>query len=128
MIALDTQKFMEDGYLILRGLVPPDMLGPLQDTSEELVRRKWPESMPQGAFANWIHGFGNNLIDEQTANMVEFFMHENTLGVAHREPAKLLNSLRSMIEGPAKSQASGRIVGSNDFDDVAISRREYTIL
>jgi hypothetical protein len=24
--------------------------------------------MPQGAFANWIHGFGNNIIDEQTAN------------------------------------------------------------
>lgn len=68
MIALDSRKFMEDSYLILRGLVPPDMLGPLQDTSEELVRRKWPEGMPQGAFANWIHGFGNNIIDEQTAN------------------------------------------------------------
>lgn len=83
MIKVDFDQFMEDGYLIVRDVVPPDMLQPLRDSAEEAIRRQWPDGVPHGCFQPWIRGFGD-VIDEDTANLVQMMTHENVIGVAEQ--------------------------------------------
>jgi hypothetical protein len=56
MIKVDPQEFMEQGYIIVRQLVPPDLLKPLQDSSETVMHRRWPEGIPPETFQPMIHG------------------------------------------------------------------------
>jgi hypothetical protein len=44
---IDRQQFMEEGYLILRNVVPPGLLDPLRAAVEHMVegrRQPWPSS------------------------------------------------------------------------------------
>jgi ectoine hydroxylase-related dioxygenase (phytanoyl-CoA dioxygenase family) len=86
----DRQKLLDDGYLILPEVISPDQLNPLRASFETLVDRQraiWAEqSTPsvwetgaQPRLVNFEH-----LIDEKTADTVEAWVHENTLGAARQ--------------------------------------------
>ena len=45
---VDLQNFKEKGYLILRQVIPPEMLQGLRHSCEELVCREWPDSPSPG--------------------------------------------------------------------------------
>lgn len=88
---VDYQQFLKDGYLILREVVPPAMLDQLRASYETLVDRKrkfWsdergPEDPPGGVWQTarqprLVHF--QELIDANTADTVEFCLHENTMG------------------------------------------------
>lgn len=92
---LDRDRFLEDGYLILRNVIPPDTLDALRTSYETLVERQraiWardrqPQDPPGGAWETaaqprlLLHQTPE-LIDEQTAKAVEFWLHDHTLGVS----------------------------------------------
>ena len=91
---VDRQKFMEDGFLILRNVVPPGQLDGLRMSIEELVTRQraiWaeeagPDDPPGG---RWETGKAprvsfDQVVDKTTADTVAFCLHENTLGVAQQ--------------------------------------------
>lgn len=88
---VDFDRFLDDGYLILREVVPPEMLNQLRASYETLVDRKreiWrkergPDDPPGGIWESaaqprLVHF--QDLIDEDTADTIEFCLHENTLG------------------------------------------------
>ena len=91
----DRDCFMEDGYLILKNVVPPDELDRLRSVYETLVTRQraiWArtggtteapggvwDTSPQPRLA--LHT-EPELIDEQTIDAIEFWLHDNTLGVS----------------------------------------------
>ncbi|MDE2845768.1 MAG: phytanoyl-CoA dioxygenase family protein [Gemmatimonadota bacterium] len=90
----DPRKLFEDGFIVLRGVVPPDWLGPLRDSFERMVDRQreiWtrerkPDDPPGGA---WETGHQprlqfETLVDGDTANTMAFCLHENTMGVSRR--------------------------------------------
>ena len=83
MINVDTKKFMEDGYLILRQVIPADMLDHLRQSAETVVKRRWPDGRTGRGFQGFIHG-PEQFIDEETADIFEFLLHENTLGVSRQ--------------------------------------------
>ena len=88
---IDPEQFLDDGFVILKNVIPPDRLDELRASFETLVDRQqaiWardPEDpdnhaykvkQPRLAFQTGI--------DEATANTVEFCLHENTLGVSRQ--------------------------------------------
>ncbi len=87
----DRQLFLEDGYAILRNVIPPERLNELRASFEVLVDRQqaiWKRDLedpsnhaykvkqPRLAFQTGV--------DEATANTVEFCLHKNTLGVSRQ--------------------------------------------
>ncbi len=87
----DRQLFLEDGYAILRNVIPPERLDKLRASFEVLVDRQqtiWardPEDpsnhaykvkQPRLAFQTGV--------DAATANTVELCLHANTLGVSRQ--------------------------------------------
>ncbi len=97
---INRQQFLEQGYLILRNVIPPDKLDELRTSYEILVERQkaiWardrqPGDPPGGVWETApqprlrLHDTPE-LIDEETASAIEFWLHENTLGVS----SQLLN-------------------------------------
>ena len=94
MMTVDPQQFLDDGYIILRGVIPDNLLEPLRISFEKMVERQkaiWvkerePEDPPGG---QWELGrqprlIFDRLVDEETANTVEFCLHENTMGVSRQ--------------------------------------------
>jgi hypothetical protein len=92
---LNRDQFLAEGYLILRGVVPPDRLESLRAESEEMVelqRAIWAaergvDDPPGGAWETSAQprlqlSRTPELVDEQTAGFAEFWLHENTLGVS----------------------------------------------
>ena len=90
----DPRKLFEDGFIVLRGVVPPDWLGPLRDSFERMVDRQrdiWarerkPGDPPGGA---WETGHQprlqfETLVDGETADTMAFCLHEHTMGVSRR--------------------------------------------
>ena len=88
-------QFMQEGYLILRNVIPPDKLDAIRDSHEILVERQkaiWarerqPDDPPGGVWETHQQprlSHVEALIDQATANAVELWLHENTLGVAHQ--------------------------------------------
>ena len=90
---LDRAQFLREGYLILRNVVPPDQLEVLRTTSEVLVERQkliWARQRQEGDPPGGQWETSNqprllvqrqtDLIDAQTRDFVEFWLHENTLG------------------------------------------------
>ncbi len=93
-------QLIEDGYIILREVVPPDLLADLRASAEKMVQRQraiWarergPADPPGGVWETAaqprlvINGFagtdGVELVNEETAPVVEFWLHENVLGVS----------------------------------------------
>ncbi|MBM3262145.1 MAG: phytanoyl-CoA dioxygenase family protein [candidate division Zixibacteria bacterium] len=87
---LDKDRFMEEGYLVLRNVIPPDRLASLRAAYETLVDRQraiWAQSpsgnvweiSPQPRLALDLTP---ELIDDKTANTVECWLDDNTLGVS----------------------------------------------
>ena len=92
---VNRDEFIENGYVILRQVVPPEQLEALRRSSELLVERQkviWareagPDDPPGG---HWETAGQPRLIvgqmgaehDEQTANTIEIWLHENTQGVS----------------------------------------------
>ena len=86
---VDRQQLFDDGYIILREVIPPDQLDHLRTSFEHLVERQkalWAsENNPA-----WQTGAQPRLsryetiIDEETAAAVEIWLHENTLGVSRQ--------------------------------------------
>lgn len=91
---IDKQQFMTDGYLIIRDCIPPQQLEPLRQCFATLVERQcavWKserqaddppgglwETAPQPRL--WF----DTVVDEATADAVEFCLHPNTLGVSRQ--------------------------------------------
>ena len=84
---VNPQQLRDDGYIILREVIPPDQLDDVRASFEVLVERQKEIWAQEGNRSVWETGaqprLGHfeNLIDEETANTVETWMHENTLGV-----------------------------------------------
>uniref|UniRef100_UPI000B7D49FD phytanoyl-CoA dioxygenase family protein n=1 Tax=Candidatus Entotheonella palauensis TaxID=93172 RepID=UPI000B7D49FD len=87
--------FLENGYLVLREVIPPAQLDELRTSFETLVKRQkviWSrerkaEDPPGGVWETHAQprlvSF-DALIDEVTARAVEVWLHENTLGVSRQ--------------------------------------------
>ena len=89
---IDQGKYLEDGYVILRQAVPPKRLEGLRLLAELMVDRtkalsaaaRTPEQPTGGAW------YANpqprvevpEVVDDQTAGLVDFCLGENTLGIA----------------------------------------------
>ncbi len=91
---VDRQQLMDEGYNILHNVVPPDQLQPLRNSIEHMVNRKkelseqrrTPDQPPGG---EWAASGQPRLAfaadcDRESANAIEFLLHENTLGVAQQ--------------------------------------------
>ena len=91
---VDQQQFLDNGYLIIRQCIPPDRLDELRSSFETLVdrqreiwaRERGPDDPPGGV---WETGAQprvsfDEVVDAETANAVEFCLHENTLGVSRQ--------------------------------------------
>lgn len=89
---IDPQQLMDDGFIIIRECIPSNRLDQLRNSFEKIVDRQreiWanernPDDPPGGV---WETGGQprvsfSPLIDEETADTVEFCLHENTLGVS----------------------------------------------
>ena len=92
---VNRQQFLEQGYLVLREIIPTDRLQQLRADFEVLVGRQrkiWAqergpddppggdwETRPQPRLVSY-----NRLIDEATASTVEVWLQENTLGVSRQ--------------------------------------------
>ena len=90
-------QFLEDGFVILRGVIPPQELDGLRRAYEELVERQkviWarergPDDPPGGVWETHAQPRLNLMmlageIDAQTVSAVEIWLHENTQGVSSR--------------------------------------------
>ena len=90
-------QFLEEGYVILRGVIPPQQLADLRRAYELLVERQkeiWarergPDDPPGGVWETNAQprlnlGALANQIDAQTIGAVEIWLHENTQGVSSR--------------------------------------------
>ena len=92
---VNRQQFLEQGYLVLREVIPPNRLQQLRADFETLVERQktiWAqergpddppggdwETRPQPRLVSY-----SRLIDEATASTVEVWLQENTLGVSRQ--------------------------------------------
>ncbi len=90
---LNRDQFLEEGYAILRQVVPPDRLNAMRGVAETMVERQrkiWARDDPgAGHYENSPQprltiGTNPQIIDEKTAEFVEFWCHENTRGVSAR--------------------------------------------
>lgn len=94
---IDRARFLEEGYLIVRNVIPPDELDGLRRSYEILVEQQkaiWardrkPDDPPGGEWEISDQPRLElqlsplaDLIDEQTANTVEIWLHENMQGVS----------------------------------------------
>jgi len=92
---IDRDQFLEDGYVILREVIPPDQLEGLRKAYELLVERQkviWarergPDDPPGGQWETnaqprlMLGGMADE-IDTHTAAAVEVWLHENVQGVS----------------------------------------------
>ncbi len=90
-------QFLEDGYVILRGVIPPQQLDGLRRAHEVLVERQkeiWarergPDDPPGGVWETHAQPRLNlgglaDQIDALTIGAVEIWLHENMQGVSSR--------------------------------------------
>ena len=91
-IRVDPQQIMDDGYIVVRNVIPPSLLTELRNSFEILVEKQktiWEQERQRDNLPGSVWETAaqprlvfNNLVDEATANTVEFCLHENTLGVS----------------------------------------------
>ena len=74
--SLERQKeqLMREGYVIVRDMIPPDELERLRKSVDTIIDRAPPSSRVQ--VTEWV--------DKQTANAVEFYFDDRTLGFTRR--------------------------------------------
>ena len=92
---VNRDQFLEDGYFIQRNAIPPDQLADLRAAYEIMVEHQkiiWardrdPDGPPGGVWEMGaqprlaLHNMGDQL-DAQTAQTIEIWLHENTLGTS----------------------------------------------
>ena len=94
---INREQFLEDGYVILRQVIPPQRLAELRQAYELLVERQkaiWarqrgPHDPPGGVWETNAQPRLNlatlaDQIDAQAASAVEIWLHENMQGVSSR--------------------------------------------
>ena len=69
MICVDIDRFKRDGYLILRQVVPEELLDSLRESAEIVLERRWPDGIGPETFQPMIHGL-QRYIDADTAGLV----------------------------------------------------------
>ena len=92
---VDRDRFMEQGFLILRNVIPPEKLEAMRTSCETILDRQkavWagergPDDPPGGQYdmvrQPRVHMERPGLIDEETANVVEdFWVADKTLDIA----------------------------------------------
>ena len=92
---IDREKFLKEGYIIIPGAIPPDMLEDLRASYEIMVERQkavWardrkPDDPPGGVWETHSQprlnlGTMADQIDSETASTVEIWLHENLQGVS----------------------------------------------
>jgi len=87
-------QLLEDGYLILREVIPPAQLDGLRANVETLIDRQrviWarnrkPEDPPGGLWETHKQPrvMFDQVVDPATSDVIDFFRHENTLGVSEQ--------------------------------------------
>ena len=83
---VNPEQLRDDGYIILREVIPPEQLDDVRASFEVLVERQKEIWAQEGNPSVWETGaqprLGHfeNLIDEDTANAVETWMHKKHLG------------------------------------------------
>jgi len=103
-IQINPEQLLDDGYVILKNVVPPERLDELRASFETLVERQranWARDPDDpGCFAYVAKqprlAF-QTVIDEATANTVEFCLHEDTLGVSRQALGTRDVGLKQMI-------------------------------
>ncbi|MBI1924624.1 phytanoyl-CoA dioxygenase family protein [Candidatus Poribacteria bacterium] len=94
IMQVNRQQLMEEGYNILRNVVPKERLEPLRRSIEQMVnrrkeisiQRRLPNEPPGGA---WEASAQPRLkfdtdCDQESAFAIEFLLHQNTLGVSQQ--------------------------------------------
>ena len=90
---VNPQQWVDDGYIILRQVVPPDRLDSLRASYEKLVERQhqiwageleWDEPIGMDYKAKQPRIVLNSVVDAARAETVEFCLHDNTLGVSRQ--------------------------------------------
>ena len=102
---VDHQQFLKDGYIILRQLIPPERLDRLRLLAELMVdkakARSAAERTPDQPLGSAWYDQGQprvimaDVVDADTAELLEFGLEEDTLGVASQlmqEPCCNLSS------------------------------------
>ena len=79
---VDPQQLMDDGYIILREVVPPELLAELRASYDTLIERQGGRSWLAGGRQPRLTT--NHIVDAATANTIDFWLHENTLGVSRQ--------------------------------------------
>tara|TARA_Y100000588_G_scaffold366229_1_gene431709 strand:- start:10066 stop:11280 length:1215 start_codon:yes stop_codon:yes gene_type:complete len=93
-VKVNPEQLIENGYIILKDVVPPSELQRLRDTFETLLDRQkevWraerkPDDPPGGVYesSSQPRVFFNEVVDDGTAAAAGFCLHENTLGVSRQ--------------------------------------------
>ena len=79
---VNPQQLLDDGFIILERVIPPGLLDSLRTSYEILVERQGGQSwLDKGRQPRLTI---NHLVDETTADTIEFWLHENTLGVSRQ--------------------------------------------
>ena len=98
---VNPQQLMDDGYIIIRECIPSEQLDGLRDSFEVLLERQtaiWEQARSRSDDPSTIRHTSRTprlkpklprlafqtVVDEKTANTVEFCLHENTLGVCRQ--------------------------------------------
>ena len=88
---VDPQQLLDDGFIILRHLIPPERLAALRASYETIVQRQhqiwsgaldWDVPVAMDYKAKQPRVVLNAVVDAATADTVEFCLHEHTLGVS----------------------------------------------
>ena len=108
---VDLQKFRQDGYLILKNVVPPDRLHDLRLSVELMVDREKARSAAQRSrdelrggtwYQNPQPRLGLDSINEQTADVVDFCLGETVHGVSQQlmqTPVAALTTFGALCSG-----------------------------
>ena len=128
---VDSQQLLDDGYIILPQVIPPDQLDELRHSFEILVERQkiiWaqqrnPDEPLGGAWETGAQPrvFFNEVVNRETANTIEFCLGENTLGVSRQllgAPHAAV-TIMALMCSPVKD--SGPASWHRDFDPVSLA-------
>ena len=106
-MTVDPQQLLDDGYIILNKVIPPDQLEPLRNTFETMVdrqretwtRERGPGDPPGGVWetSQQPRLIFDTLIEDDTASAAEFCLYENTMGVSRRIMHSQLASVTGMM-------------------------------
>ena len=90
---VNPQQLLDDGYIILHQVIPPEHLDELRASYEAIVERQhriwsgeleWDEPVAIDYKSKQPRVVLSAAVDAATAETVEFCLHENTLGVSRQ--------------------------------------------